>query len=90
MIKLFCLILKQLKLTKVHHICYLHTAIESSMFPLFYFHNFQNDVVIFLKIEKLISVPNLIRAYLVEKNSWINSRTYMFIRDCRVGRIGKS
>ena len=85
MIKLFCLILKQLKLTKVHHICYLHTAIESSMFPLFYFHNFQDDVVISLKIEKLISVPNLIRAYLVEKNSWINSRTYMLIRDCRVG-----
>ena len=36
-------------------------------------------------LENLISVATLIRAYLVEKNGEKNSRSYMFIRDCRVG-----
>ena len=35
-------------------------------------------------LENLISVATLIRAYLVEKNGEKNSRSYMFIRDCRV------
>ena len=43
------------------------------------------NVATYLQIlENLISVATLIRAYLVEKNRLINSRSYTFIRDCRV------
>ena len=35
-------------------------------------------------LENLISIATLIRAYLVEKFCQINSRSYTFIRDCRV------
>ena len=35
--------------------------------------------------QNVISVATLIRAYLDEKPSEINTRSYMFIRKCRVG-----
>ena len=37
-------------------------------------------------MENLISVATLIRAYLAEKKREINTRSYMFIRKCRVVR----
>ena len=40
-------------------------------------------------LENLISIATLIRAYLVEKNCQVNSRSYTFIRDCRVGSTNR-
>ena len=38
--------------------------------------------------QNVISVATLIRAYLDEKPSEINTRSYMFIRKCRVHMTG--